>query len=89
MIVACHIWHLTRTSDTLSLNYIHGRLTSARKDKPNLAEIESVLVRQFQFPYVRGQLKPAKRASERPETDARECIQFPPCLASLFDCAID
>ena len=36
------------------VNYIHGRLTSARN--VNMAEIEGILVRQFQSPYVRGQL---------------------------------
>ena len=40
----------------MTLNYIHERLTSARKVKPNMAEIEGILVRQFQSPYVRGQL---------------------------------
>jgi hypothetical protein len=39
------------------LNYIkHGRLTRAQKVKPNMAEIEGILARHSQSPYVRGQL---------------------------------
>ena len=38
-----------------------------------LAEIESILVRRFQSPY------------SLTETDARECLQFPPSFASLFE----
>jgi hypothetical protein len=35
---------------------MHGRLTRAQKVKPNMAEIESILARHSQSPYVRGQL---------------------------------